>query len=262
MRIFSPSLLAILTALVAAAPGGDALDTGPAGTVNAPSRVEIRASRMFEGFETYGGDLPLLDWPAVGAFNINPYGKAEMGLFPRLATDLVREGRYSLYCGYNLTSEGWASMGYVWHPNLDWSRWDGVRFWLVPDGTGRTFRLGYLDWPPGRDAKEFYLMPYYTMKDRQPVVITVPFAAFTNDKGGPNRNDQVGIEETAFFIEQTEDGQQVTDMAGKTGPGFFYIDSIELVTFREPLEGMLVEPVGQPLPPRRIPVPARMTPTR
>jgi len=98
----------------------------------------ITATQMYDNFESYGNTLPVTNWPTPGGYMINPWGDPNAGLFPSLSADYKADGNYSMKLGYNIeATRGYAGTGHLLTDAPDWSPWDGVQFWIKPDGSGR-----------------------------------------------------------------------------------------------------------------------------
>jgi len=107
-----------------------------------PGGSDIVATQIYDNFDTYGNTLPVTNWPTPGGYMINPWGDPNSGFLPSLSTDYKADGNYSMKLGYNLENNGWAGMGHLLaHPN--WSAWDGISYWVKPDGSGRTLSFSF-----------------------------------------------------------------------------------------------------------------------
>jgi len=196
------------------------------------SPVNVPAPLLYESFETYyvhtfpghNGPpaLPLSIHPRNGGgidnWLICPWGEY---VDPVISSDYRYDGRYSLKMSYRFpTKDAQTNISRVYeNPNLDWTGYNAVRFWIKPDGTGRTFAFFILPqyrtarFPKGTPEKEFYTCDL-ALDGVQPLLVTMPFCRFK----GPGRLTGGPVNETAFWINQ-----------GKPGAGAIYIDKIEVV---------------------------------
>ncbi len=173
---------------------------------------DVITTQTYDNFESYGNTLPVTNWPTPGGYMINPWGDPNSGFFPSLSTEYQADGDYSMKLDYNLESKGWNSMGYLLdHP--DWSAWDGIRYWLKPDGSDRTLSFGFLE-RTGSDGVHHFHYADYQMTGTTPVIITMPWSAF-----GADQTKVSGVEE------------QIWSLEGSPGPGTIYVDKIELIKF-------------------------------
>ncbi len=196
----------------------------------------ITATQMYDNFESYGDTLPVTNWPTPGGYMINPWGDPNAGLFPSLSMDYQADGKYSMKLGYNIeASRGYVGTGHLLTDAPDWSSWDGVRFWLKPDGSGRTVTFQILE-HIGADGVHYTWNLDYKMDGTTPVVITAPWSAFHGDSG--HQMDLSGLTEQVWWI------------GGAPGPGAFYVDKIQLIKTASPLSSMVITPTdGSMAPP-------------
>jgi len=198
--------------------------------------LNITATQMYDNFESYGNTLPVTNWPTPGGYMINPWGDPNAGLFPSLSTDYQADGKYSMKLGYNIeASRGYAGTGHLLTDAPDWSPWDGVRFWLKPDGSGRTVTFQILE-HIGADGVHHTWNLDYKMDGTTPVVITAPWSAFHGDSG--HQMNLSGLTEQVWWIN------------GAPGPGTIYVDKIQLIKTASPLPSIVVTPAdgSTPLP--------------
>jgi hypothetical protein len=168
----------------------------------------------YESFETYyrhtysghngPPTLPLSIHPRNGGgienWLICPWGEF---VDPTLNGEYRFDGTYSLKMSYRLpTAKSQTNISRVYeNPNLDWTGYNAVRFWLKPDDTRRTFSFMILPqyrtekFPWGTKEKEFYFCDI-TLTGVQPVLVTMPFSRFR----GPGRLIGGRINEIAFWI--------------------------------------------------------------
>lgn len=203
---------------------------GTAQVVTTNTGPDVVATQVYDNFESYGNTLPVVNWPNPGGYMINPWGDPNSGFFPSLSTDYKADGNYSMKLGYNLEAKGWGGMGHLLdYP--DWSAWDGVRYWVKPDGSGRTLTFTFLERIGSDGIKHFHSADYQMTYDTTPVVVTIPWSAF----GGSPANISA-IEE------------QVWSLEGTPGPGTIYVDKIELIKTASPLYNIIVTPASPTSP--------------
>jgi hypothetical protein len=205
---------------------------------------------LYESFETYyvhafaGHNglpvLPLSIHPRNGGgidnWLVCPWGEF---IDPVISSDYAYDGKYSLKMSYRFPSKDkQTNISRVYeNPNLDWTGYNAVRFWIKPDGTGRTFQFMVLPqyrterFPKGTPDKEFYFCDL-TLEGVQPMLVTMPFRCFR----GPGRLTGGPVNETAFWI-----------LEGKAGVGAVYLDKIEVICVPE---GATVDAVPLSQPPR------------
>jgi len=218
-RLFTYIALAVfvlLTVVVTA-------QVGTAQIVPTNTGPDVIATQIYDNFENYGNTLPVTNWPNPGGYMINPWGDPDSGLFPSLNTDYKADGNYSMKLDYNLEQQGWAGMGHLLdHP--DWSAWDGVSYWVKPDGSGRTLTFTFLE-QVGSDGVHHFHSADYQMTGTAPVIVTIPWSAF-----GVDNTAASAVEEQVWYIE------------GAPGPGTIYVDEIQLIKTASPLSGIVVTP--------------------
>jgi len=243
MLLVASGLVAVLVISSFAASEQPASDHADANPGSAPDKPPL----PYENFEryyihTYPGHngpptLPLSIHPRRGGgienWLICPWGE---WVDPTLSTEYKCDGHYSLKMSYTSPagkSETNISRVYE-NPNLDWTGYNAVRFWLKPDGTGRTFEFFILPqyrtakFPNGTPGKQFFACEL-ALDGTQPRVVTMPFSCFK----GPGRLIGQPINEIAFWI-----------LSARPGIGAIYIDRIEAVCVPEgsPIEVALVSP--------------------
>lgn len=199
---------------------------GTAQVVTTSTGPGVVATQMYDNFESYGNTLPVVNWPNSGGYMINAWGDPNAGLFPSLSTDYKADGNYSMKLGYNIQYRGYAGSGHLLS-EPDWSAWDGVRFWIKPDGSGRTVSFSFLE-HVGSDGAHHFWGVDYQMTGTTPVVVTAPWSAFHGDSG--HQMNLSGIEEQVWWV------------LGDQGSGTFYVDQIELIKTASPLSNIVVTP--------------------
>jgi len=198
---------------------------GTAQVANTNTVPDVVATQMYDNFESYGNTLPVTNWPNPGGYMIDPWGDPNSGFFPSLSTDYKADGNYSMRLDYNLEDKGWNSMGHLLdYP--DWSAWDGVRYWVKPDGSGRTLSFSFLE-HVGSDGIKHFHSADYQMTDTTPVVVTIPWSGL-----GASQANVWGVEE------------QIWSVKGTPGPGTIYVDKIELIKMASPLYNMVITPAS------------------
>jgi|GEM_PF-3157082 len=205
-------------------------------TAQIPSNIppSVVATQMIDNFESYGNTLRVVNWPNPGGYMIDPWGDPNAGLFPSLSTIVKADGTYSLRLGYNIQPYlGYAGMGHLL-PEPDWSAWDGVRFVLWPDGSGRTVQFSFTEHIGSDEVKHFWFGEYQ-MTGTQPVIVYMPWSAFyhTSNILGDDYGHQMnlsGIIEQSWFVK------------GAPGPGTFYVDKVELIKTASPLLSTIAIP--------------------
>ncbi len=194
----------------------------------------VIAAQMIDNFESYGNTLPVVNWPNPGGYMINPWGDPNAGPFPSLSTIVKADGTYSLRLDYNIQSYlGYVTTGHLL-PEPDWSGWDGVRFVLWPDGSGRTVQFSFTEHIGWDGVKHFWFGNYQTT-GTQPVIVYMPWSAFyqiSNVLGGEygHQMNLSGITEQSWLVK------------GTPGGGTFFIDKVELIKTASPLLNTIAIP--------------------
>jgi hypothetical protein len=159
----------------------------------------ITGSAIYEDFESYSGLLPYTPWPVFGGFMRGPYG-----FWPETGLDRIVKGSgdYSLRITYRTGPMDQITLSRLYQPDLDWTGYDAVRFWLKPDGSGRRVTFFVLE-KIREDRKKWFWEAGYDMTGTEPVIVTMPFSAFYQTAEKPDhgkRFDPSFIYETAFWV--------------------------------------------------------------
>jgi hypothetical protein len=174
---------------------------------------------VYEDFE--GGWLPRVPWPRVGGWMIPVQGQFK--LKATIDPEVRGGGKYSLRLDYDMDERGYILMSHLHYPNMAWSRYNALRFWLKPDNSRRIFAYGVLDTDTKGGGKTFW-EGQTILSGTAPRIVTIPFKDFVPSPwGDPVQTPHVdtsGIVEVVFWIRAGEGG---------TGPGTIWVDAFELV---------------------------------
>lgn len=188
--------------------------------------VHITAAQTIDDFEGYHGTLPVTHWPQCCGYMINPWGDPKAGLAPSLSTEARENGRYSMRLDYDIQAKrNYAMMGHLLNPTMDWTNWDGIRFWLKPDGSGRGISFGFLEQPKADGVKYFWWGDYPTVAgSTKPVWVVIPWSACrlqATNGATEHKMDRSHVEE------------RILSIGGEPGAGAMFVDQIQLIKAKD-----------------------------
>jgi hypothetical protein len=198
--------------------------------------LQITATQTIDDFEGYHGALPITPWPQCCGYMITPWGDPKAGLQPSLSADVKENGRYGLRLDYDIQPKrGYAMMGHLLNPMLNWSDWDGVRFWLKPDGSGRGISFGFMEQPQADGVKYFWWGDYPTIAGSdKPVWVVVPWSAFRL---------QATNGATQHVMDRSHVEERIFSVGGKSGPGTMFVDQIQIIKSHNLGKALIALPV-------------------
>lgn len=159
-------------------------------------------------FETYEGDNAKLQ----AAYTVNSGGDS---IVPVLTGEFKHEGQFGLKLEYALTDErGYAGLTKSMD-GIDWTGYNGIRFWYQPDGQERGLTVQFKE-----TSGEFWEAKLL-LKGTEEQLVQIPFHLFTQpgwNQAVNGRVDMQAIDEFSLYVEKGNGG---------AGQGALYFDSIE-----------------------------------
>ena len=151
---------------------------------------DVTKVRTIYDFEEFSDDY------ALGERFIRHTGGDDF--IPTLAKGEGANGSVAMKLTYNRSDKGWAAVQSINPPDKkNWGGADGIKFWLLSDGSGGKFTVsigkrGYQRWSAA-----------VTLNAIDPCYVTIPFTAFEDAGGGDGVWDLTGIVRLWFYYHPT-----------------------------------------------------------
>lgn len=159
-----------------------------------------------DNFESYGGNNSKLQ----AAFVSHASGD---NVTVTLDTSNKNDGNYGMKYEYTIGSNGWGGIIKTLN-HSDWSGFNGLQFWLKPDGSNRNLAVQF------KETNGDYWKAQLALSGTEPKLIQLPFTSFFRPswQGGSATMDLEAIDEFGLFVD-----------GAPQGIGAIYFDSIEPV---------------------------------
>jgi len=170
--------------------------------------VDGPAYGVIEDFETYG-DNPSLR----STYLRNTSGNS---LTVTLNAAVKNDGVYGMQYDYTIGSPNFAGAIHAL-PNANWSGYNTLQFWLVPDGSHRTLTVQF------KETSGEYWETYYPLSGTAATTVNLAFAGFVHPSwfsGGNGLIELASVSELSIYVNQG---------SGGTGNSSLYFDSFLLV---------------------------------
>lgn len=172
--------------------------------------IQLASVPTIDSFDYYGGGELL----AQKAYTSNQWG-GPVSLTPD--ADHKDAGKYGLKYEYELT-EATNFAGMTKQLNgMTWTGYDGLSFWLTPDGSNRTLTVQFIE--ADGEAWEAYRV----LSGRTPGTVRIPFSEFRNAPWNTKGNGSIDLGAMAEFSLYVNQGD------GAIGRSALYVDSIQVV---------------------------------
>ena len=181
----------------------------------------VLESHQADDFETYAGDNGLL----LSKWNTNKASGCKVDV--SLVEEPRYEGSYALKFAYTETKGGWA--GATIAKDADWSGYNALRFWVLPDGKNQKTVIQIT---AGGTDYEVYLQEYSDYANAStPLLVTLPFSEF-KAKGGSVVLDAEALKNVGRFglWVNAIDDSEVFANGEETVSGILYYDDIKAVS--------------------------------
>ncbi|WP_308636183.1 carbohydrate binding domain-containing protein [Paenibacillus silvisoli] len=200
--------------------------------------LKLTSIPVIDNFDYYGGGELL----AQKAYTSNVWG-GPVTLTPD--SEHKEAGKFGLRYAYTLT-EAVTFAGMTKNLNgMSWSGYDGLSFWLTPDGSGRKLTIQFIE--PDGEAWEAYRV----LSGTEAGVLKLPFAEFVHAPWNTKGNGTIDLGAVAEFSLYINQGE------GPVGDGTLYVDSIgvyQAADEPDPSDGggyVVVPPLPEPAQPEQ-----------
>ncbi|REE85149.1 S-layer family protein [Paenibacillus taihuensis] len=173
--------------------------------------VKLATVPVLDSYDYYDEGTELI---ASRSYSSNPWG-GTVTLYPNAEHKLA--GKYGLKYTYELpdASRNFAGITKTLG-SMSWSEYDGLKLWLIPDGSGRKLTIQFKE-PDGETWES-----YVPLNGTAPVKLALPLSGFVHapwNNTGNGTLDLGSISEFSFYVNQGD---------GQLGTGVLYFDEVGL----------------------------------